>query len=56
MLPQDDAQKLLRHVKDYIEKTPFLTDDNAVEIMDGTDEGIFSWFTVNYHLGKNIRN
>lgn len=52
MLPQNDAKKLLNSVESYIEKTPFLTGDNAVEIMDGTDEGIFSWFTVNYLLGE----
>lgn len=26
----------------------FSVTENSVEIMDGTDEGIFSWFTVNY--------
>lgn len=52
MLPQNEAQKLLESVNDYVQKTPFLTGPSSVEIMDGTDEGIFSWFTVNYLLGK----
>lgn len=52
MLPQNEAQKLLESVNDLIQKTPFLTGQQSVEIMDGTDEGIFSWFTVNFLLGE----
>lgn len=52
MLPPNESKKLLDSVVDFIKKTPFLTHEDSVEIMDGTDEGIFSWFTVNYLLGK----
>lgn len=52
MLPPNEAKKLLDLINDFIKKTPFLTGENSVEIMDGTDEGIFSWFTVNFLLGK----
>lgn len=52
LLPQEQAENLLNAVKDLFKKTPFLTDDNSVEIMDGTDEGIFSWFTVNFLLNR----
>ncbi|XP_026814189.1 ectonucleoside triphosphate diphosphohydrolase 5-like isoform X2 [Rhopalosiphum maidis] len=30
----------------------FQVDDNSVEIMDGSDEGLFAWFTVNYLLKR----
>ncbi|XP_060836390.1 ectonucleoside triphosphate diphosphohydrolase 5-like [Rhopalosiphum padi] len=33
----------------------FQVDDNSVEIMDGSDEGLFAWFTVNYLL-KRIKD
>lgn len=52
LLPQEQAENLLNAVKDLFNKTPFLTDENSVAIMDGTDEGIFSWFTVNFLLNK----
>lgn len=52
MLPEEQAQNLLNSVKELFQKTPFLTDEKSIEIMDGTDEGIFSWFTVNFLLGK----
>lgn len=33
-------------------KSEFHVEIDAVEIMEGTDEGIFSWFTVNFLLGR----
>lgn len=46
------ADNILNSVREVIGKSGFLVGDNAVEIMDGTDEGIFSWFTVNFLLGR----
>ncbi|XP_025209062.1 ectonucleoside triphosphate diphosphohydrolase 5-like [Melanaphis sacchari] len=36
----------------------FQVDDNSVIIMDGDDEGLFAWFTVNYLLDRlnNLEN
>lgn len=51
LLPSHKAENLLNSMKDLFDKTPFLTNNNSVAIMDGTDEGIFSWFTVNFLLG-----
>jgi len=34
--------------------SPFLTNENSVSIMDGSDEGLFSWFTVNFLLGMTV--
>lgn len=43
-------------VKDVLDKSEFYTTDKSVSIMDGRDEGIFSWFTVNYLFGKETLN
>lgn len=40
-------------MSDVIHSSGFLTNLDSVGIMDGVDEGIFSWFTVNFLLGKN---
>jgi ectonucleoside triphosphate diphosphohydrolase 5/6 len=52
MLPAAQADMLLESVKDVFAAIPFLTKQNSVEIMDGTDEGVFSWFTVNFLLDR----
>lgn len=53
LLPAAEAENLLNSVRELFKRTPFLTTEESVEIMDGTDEGIFSWFTVNFLLGKS---
>ncbi|KRF77983.1 ectonucleoside triphosphate diphosphohydrolase 5 isoform X1 [Drosophila virilis] len=52
LLPQSKAENLLNAVRDLFAKSEFSVDIDAVEIMNGTDEGIFSWFTVNFLLGR----
>ncbi|XP_020715184.1 ectonucleoside triphosphate diphosphohydrolase 5 isoform X2 [Ceratitis capitata] len=52
LLPQHKAENLLNAVRELFAKSEFSIEPDAVEIMDGTDEGIFSWFTVNFLLGK----
>lgn len=52
ILPQEQADNILNALQELFKKTPFLTDENSIEIMDGTDEGIFSWFTVNFLLSE----
>ncbi|XP_037958644.1 ectonucleoside triphosphate diphosphohydrolase 5 isoform X2 [Teleopsis dalmanni] len=52
LLPQSKAENLLNAVRDLFAKSEFSVDMNAVEIMEGIDEGIFSWFTVNFLLGR----
>lgn len=51
-MDQNKADKLLNSVRELFQQSGFLVDENDVEIMDGTDEGIFSWFTVNFLLGR----
>lgn len=52
LLDANKAENILNTVRDTIKKSGFLVGDDAVEIMDGTDEGIFSWFTVNFLLNR----
>ncbi|XP_067011798.2 ectonucleoside triphosphate diphosphohydrolase 5 isoform X2 [Anabrus simplex] len=57
LLPEAKAEALLREVKNLFDASPFLTNENSVSIMDGADEGLFSWFTVNFlkdRLGGNV--
>ena len=35
------------------EESGFMVSPNSVSIMDGIDEGLFSWFTINFLLGKS---
>lgn len=51
MLPATEADNLLNAVRDLFSKSGFLVNKDAVEIMDGADEGLFSWFTVNILMG-----
>ncbi|XP_045120432.1 ectonucleoside triphosphate diphosphohydrolase 5-like isoform X3 [Portunus trituberculatus] len=52
LLPDEKAEALLLEVKKVLSNSGFHTTENSVGIMDGRDEGIFSWFTVNYLLDR----
>ncbi|XP_068245641.1 ectonucleoside triphosphate diphosphohydrolase 5-like isoform X2 [Palaemon carinicauda] len=52
LLPEDKAEALLQEVRKLLGGSGFHTTDNSVGIMDGRDEGIFSWFTVNYLMDR----
>uniref|UniRef100_A0A182QRL3 Ectonucleoside triphosphate diphosphohydrolase 5 n=1 Tax=Anopheles farauti TaxID=69004 RepID=A0A182QRL3_9DIPT len=57
LLKPAQAEALLVACRRLFRTSGFLVNELAVEIMDGMDEGIFSWFTVNFLLGKlNGRN
>ncbi|XP_066481704.1 ectonucleoside triphosphate diphosphohydrolase 6 isoform X2 [Tiliqua scincoides] len=51
LLPGKKAQELLSKVKEIFQASPFLVRDDCVSIMDGTDEGISAWITVNFLTG-----
>ncbi|XP_025410531.1 ectonucleoside triphosphate diphosphohydrolase 5 [Sipha flava] len=52
LLPTAKADGLLNEVRLLFEHNPFYTNENSVAIMDGIDEGLFSWFTVNFLLDR----
>ncbi|XP_034537300.1 ectonucleoside triphosphate diphosphohydrolase 6 isoform X2 [Notolabrus celidotus] len=51
LLPGEKAKHLLDQVKAMFMESPFLSADDCVSIMDGTDEGISAWITVNFLTG-----
>ncbi|NWI90597.1 ENTP6 diphosphohydrolase, partial [Pitta sordida] len=52
LLPGEKAQKLLDKVKEIFQASPFFVRDNCVSIMNGTDEGISAWITINFLTGR----
>lgn len=50
-LQPEEAQNLLAEVMKMFRSSGFLVKENAATIINGIDEGIFSWFTTNYILG-----
>ncbi|XP_030052133.1 ectonucleoside triphosphate diphosphohydrolase 6 [Microcaecilia unicolor] len=55
LLPGEKAQKLLDKVKEAFQSSPFFVRDDCATIMNGTDEGISSWITVNF-LTDSLNN
>lgn len=53
MLGKQDSQDILDEVKSWLESEwPFsVVKDDGVVIMDGSDEGVYAWVTINYLLG-----
>ncbi|XP_013121016.1 ectonucleoside triphosphate diphosphohydrolase 6 isoform X2 [Oreochromis niloticus] len=51
LLPGEKADQLLDRVRALFLDSPFLSTDDSVSIMDGTDEGISAWITVNFLTG-----
>ncbi|XP_027862871.1 ectonucleoside triphosphate diphosphohydrolase 6 isoform X1 [Xiphophorus couchianus] len=51
LLPGDRAEQLLDRVRALFQDSPFLSTEDSVSIMDGTDEGISAWITINFLTG-----
>nr|XP_020477922.1 ectonucleoside triphosphate diphosphohydrolase 6 [Monopterus albus]XP_020477924.1 ectonucleoside triphosphate diphosphohydrolase 6 [Monopterus albus]XP_020477925.1 ectonucleoside triphosphate diphosphohydrolase 6 [Monopterus albus]XP_020477926.1 ectonucleoside triphosphate diphosphohydrolase 6 [Monopterus albus] len=51
LLPGEKANHLLDRVRAVFLGSPFLSQNDSVSIMDGTDEGISGWITVNFLTG-----
>lgn len=51
LLKPIEAENLLNAVREVFLNSGFLVKKDAVEIMDGVDEGIYSWFAINILLG-----
>ncbi|KAI8084100.1 nucleoside phosphatase GDA1/CD39 [Gilbertella persicaria] len=53
LLGQEKSDRILNAVRKYLETYPFpIAGEHGVEVMDGKDEGVYAWITVNYLLGK----
>jgi len=51
LLGQEHSDRLLQVVGKVLLDSGFKTEDETAVIMDGLDEGLFSWFTVNFLTG-----
>ncbi|PIO30325.1 hypothetical protein AB205_0109640 [Aquarana catesbeiana] len=52
LLPVHQAESLLSEVRKVFNSSPFLVPENSVTILDGTDEGILAWISVNFLTGR----
>ncbi|XP_043913635.1 ectonucleoside triphosphate diphosphohydrolase 6 [Protopterus annectens] len=52
LLPGEKAMQLLNKVTEVFQESPFFVAEKCVSIMDGTDEGIAAWITVNFLTGN----
>ncbi|XP_034941691.1 ectonucleoside triphosphate diphosphohydrolase 5 isoform X2 [Chelonus insularis] len=52
LLPPEKANAIIEECKNFFESSGFLTTKNSVSIMEGADEGIYAWFTVNFLIGQ----
>ncbi|XP_028994413.1 ectonucleoside triphosphate diphosphohydrolase 5 [Betta splendens] len=58
LLPEDKADTLLKEVRGVFDESPFFVPNNSVTIMNGKNEGVLAWVTVNFltgHLYSNTR-
>ncbi|XP_062863601.1 ectonucleoside triphosphate diphosphohydrolase 5 [Trichomycterus rosablanca] len=58
LMPKEKAQGLLEQVKEVFDESPFYVPQNSVTIMNGANEGVLAWVTVNFltgHLYANTR-
>ncbi|XP_062393357.1 ectonucleoside triphosphate diphosphohydrolase 5-like [Sardina pilchardus] len=51
LLPEEKAKALLDEVKEVFDESPFFIPNNSVSIMNGTNEGVLAWVTVNFLTG-----
>ncbi|XP_029352042.1 ectonucleoside triphosphate diphosphohydrolase 5 isoform X2 [Echeneis naucrates] len=51
LLPTEKAHALLNEVQHVFVESPFLVTDNCVTIMNGTNEGILAWISLNFLTG-----
>ncbi|KAJ8274882.1 hypothetical protein COCON_G00095070 [Conger conger] len=56
LLPEEKAQALLQQVQQVFDESPFFIPKDSVGIMDGTNEGILAWVTVNFLTGHLYSN
>ncbi|TKR61712.1 hypothetical protein L596_028792 [Steinernema carpocapsae] len=47
LLPENEADAILDEVDRKVTESGFLVNEDSVGMLSGTDEGVFSWFTLN---------
>lgn len=54
MAEPDKAEQLLSELQKLLDKSGFKVDNKSVDYVEDSDEGIFSWITVNYLNNMNL--
>ncbi|XP_031616420.1 ectonucleoside triphosphate diphosphohydrolase 5-like [Contarinia nasturtii] len=49
---KEEADRILAPVREVIKSSGFLAHGNFAQVLSGTHEAVFSWFSVNYLLGR----
>lgn len=52
LLPVEKANAILDECRKIFDESGFLVTRDSVSIMEGADEGIFAWFTVNFLIDR----
>jgi ectonucleoside triphosphate diphosphohydrolase 5/6 len=52
LLPGNEAESIINEVKAVVEISGFLLGDESIGILNGVDEGVFAWFTLNFLSGR----
>lgn len=52
LLPSEQAEALLEKVRELFSQYPFVLAKSPVSVMDGSDEGIYGWISVNFLLNR----
>ena len=52
MLDPTEVHRILEEVHIVLDSYPFKVLDDAVSVMEGSDEGVFMWVSTNYYLGN----
>lgn len=57
LLPDVDQDRVIKAVYEYLKsKSPFKVKPKYVRVIDGIEEGVFGWLSVNHLLGKFVKN
>uniref|UniRef100_H2VBM9 nucleoside diphosphate phosphatase n=1 Tax=Takifugu rubripes TaxID=31033 RepID=H2VBM9_TAKRU len=56
MLPEEKANALLKEVQEVLDDSPFFVREDGVSIMNGANEGVLAWVTVNFLTGHLYSN
>ncbi|CAL1297392.1 unnamed protein product [Larinioides sclopetarius] len=52
LLPNALSDSILEAISEAFRSSPFLTDEESVGVLDGEDEGLYAWYTLNFLLGR----
>ena len=52
LLPEHTSNSILEEVSKTFDKSPFISNEKSVSVLDGEDEGLYAWYTLNFLLER----